>query len=168
MVSPVAITVTGLTRRFGRDAATVTALQDVDLAIELGEMVALMGPSGSGKSTLLQLLGALDSPDAGSIVVADVDITTLGRGGLVAHRRRTGFVFQRFNLLPALTALDNVLAPVLPYRVEFDKVARARELLADVGLAGRTAARGDSSRVDQLADLVAGGRADRQPRLGHR
>jgi putative ABC transport system ATP-binding protein len=138
-VSPVAITVTGLTRRFGRGAATVTALHDLDLAIEHSEMVALMGPSGSGKSTLLQLLGALDRPDAGSIVIDDVDITTLGRGGLVDHRRRTGFVFQRFNLLPALTALDNVLAPVLPYRVEFDKVARARELLADVGLAGREA-----------------------------
>ncbi|HTW19356.1 MAG TPA: ABC transporter ATP-binding protein [Mycobacteriales bacterium] len=126
-----------VTRRFGSGATTITALDDVSFEIAAGSMVALMGPSGSGKSTLLQLIGALDAPDAGRITVGGVTITAAGRRDLVAYRRRTGFVFQRFHLLPALTALDNVLAPVLPYRVEFDKVARAEQLLAEVGLGGR-------------------------------
>jgi putative ABC transport system ATP-binding protein len=99
--------------------------------------VAVTGPSGSGKSTLLQLIGGLDRADAGTIQVDDREVTALRGDALAAHRRQTGFVFQRFNLLPALGARDNVLAPVIPFRAEFDRVARADELLAAVGLAGR-------------------------------
>jgi putative ABC transport system ATP-binding protein len=82
----------------------------------------------------------MDAADEGEIVVDDRTITSLSRSEQVAYRRRIGFVFQRFHLLPALTAIDNVLAPVLPYKIEFDGEARARDLLAAVGLAGREGA----------------------------
>jgi putative ABC transport system ATP-binding protein len=149
-----------VSRRFGSGAAAITALDDVSFEVEAGSMVALMGPSGSGKSTLLHLVGALDAPDGGTITVGGVDITSARRRDLVAYRRRTGFVFQRFHLIPALTALDNVLAPVLPYRVGFDKVARAERLLAEVGLEGRGAAQpselsgGEQQRVAMARALI--------------
>jgi putative ABC transport system ATP-binding protein len=113
------------------------AADDVTLAIPAGAFVALTGASGSGKSTLLHLIGAMERPDAGTIVVGETEITALRRGALAAYRRSVGFVFQRYHLLPALTALDNVIAPVLPYRTDFSKRDRAHELLAAVGLAGR-------------------------------
>jgi putative ABC transport system ATP-binding protein len=131
------IEVTDVVRRYGRGASEVVALGGVSLAASSGQMIALTGPSGSGKSTLLHLLAAFDRPDSGSIVVDGVDITGVRRPDLVAHRRRVGFVFQRFNLLPSLTVTDNILAPVLPYRVDFDKAERAAQLLADVGIEGR-------------------------------
>ncbi len=99
-----------------------------------------MGPSGSGKSTLLHLIGAMDEADGGTIVVGDYEVTQLARREQPDYRRRIGFVFQRFHLLPALTAIDNVASPLLPYRTEFDKHERARELLAAVGLGGRESA----------------------------
>jgi putative ABC transport system ATP-binding protein len=127
-----------VTRRFPLGAGeSITALDGVALRIAPRSAVALAGPSGSGKSTLLHLIGALERPDAGSIAVGGRVLGSLSRRELAAHRRGVGFVFQRFNLLPALTVLDNVMAPVLPYRVPFDKEARARELLAAVGLDGR-------------------------------
>jgi putative ABC transport system ATP-binding protein len=133
-----AIALREVSKRFRIDAdVAITALADVSLAIPSGASVALSGPSGSGKSTLLHVIGALERPDEGTVTVGGRELGTLSRGDLAAHRRRVGFVFQRFNLLPALTAVDNVLAPVLPYRVDFDKEARARELLDAVGLAGR-------------------------------
>jgi putative ABC transport system ATP-binding protein len=131
-----AIELEGVAKRFG----SITALADVDLAIPAGASVALSGPSGSGKSTLLHVAGALERPDDGTVTVAGRELGSLSRRELAAHRRRIGFVFQRFNLLPALTVLDNVLAPVLPYRTGFDKEARARELLTAVGLADRDTA----------------------------
>jgi len=123
----------GVTRRY----PGLTALDAVDLEIGDGAAVALTGPSGSGKSTVLHLLGGMDRPDEGTV---EVDGTELTSRRLDAHRRRVGFVFQRFHLLPALTVLDNVLAPVLPRRVDFDRRARAAELLDAVGLAGRPGA----------------------------
>jgi len=113
------------------------AADDVTLELAAGAFVALTGASGSGKSTLLHLIGAMERPDAGTIVVGGTEITALRRGALAGYRRSVGFVFQRYHLLPALTALDNVIAPVLPYRTDFSKRDRARELLAAVGLAGR-------------------------------
>jgi putative ABC transport system ATP-binding protein len=134
------IVLAGVTRRFRLGAGeALTALDGVTLRIASRSVVALSGPSGSGKSTLLHLIGALERPDEGTVTVGDRTLGTLSRRELAAHRRGVGFVFQRFNLLPALTVLDNVMAPVLPYRVPFDKEARARELLAAVGLAGREA-----------------------------
>ncbi|MFS8523103.1 MAG: ATP-binding cassette domain-containing protein, partial [Micromonosporaceae bacterium] len=86
---------------------------------------------------LLHLVGAMAPADSGTIIVGRDEVTTLSRRQLATYRRGIGFVFQRFHLLPALTVLDNIIAPVLPRKVDFDKTARARELLAAVGLADR-------------------------------
>jgi putative ABC transport system ATP-binding protein len=115
----------------------VRALDSVTLEIAAGEALAVAGRSGSGKSTLLHVIGAMDKPDTGTITVADQELTTLGEGERTAFRGRIGFVFQRFHLLPALSALDNVAAPLLPLKVDFNRHERARDLLAAVGLAGR-------------------------------
>ena len=115
----------------------VAAADDLSLSIAAGSFVAVTGASGSGKSTLLHLIGAIERPDRGSITSDGTELTRLRGGTLAAYRRTVGFVFQRYNLLPALTALDNVIAPVLPYRTRWNKRDRARELLDAVGLAGR-------------------------------
>ena len=94
----------------------------------------------------------MDRADAGRIVVGADDVSALDRGAQAAFRRRIGFVFQRFHLLPALTVLDNVAAPLLPYRTGFDKIERARELLTAVGLAGRD---------DALPSQLSGGQQQR-------
>ncbi|MYS18695.1 putative ABC transport system ATP-binding protein [Streptomyces sp. DvalAA-14] len=135
----------GVTRRY----PGLTALDEVDLEIEDGTAVALTGPSGAGKSTVLHLVGGMDQPDSGTI---EIDGEKLTARQLDAHRRRIGFVFQRFHLLPALTVLDNVLAPVLPRRVGFDRRARATELLDAVGLTGR---------ADALPSELSGGQQQR-------
>ncbi|MEU4379626.1 ABC transporter ATP-binding protein [Micromonospora echinofusca] len=131
------VRVAGLVRRFGAGPQQVTAVDDVSLEIPAGTVVALTGPSGSGKSTLLHMIGAIEQVDAGTITVDEREITALGRAALTRYRQRVGFVFQRYHLLPALTVLDNVTAPVLPRRGRADHAARARELLDAVGLAGR-------------------------------
>jgi putative ABC transport system ATP-binding protein len=127
----------GVTRRYRTSGGAIVALDDVTLDIDPGSVVALVGPSGSGKSTLLHLVGAMDRPDAGRISVGHDDVTSLSGPSQARFRRRVGFVFQRFHLLSALTVLDNVVAPVLPVRTDFDKFERARTLLASVGLADR-------------------------------
>jgi putative ABC transport system ATP-binding protein len=133
-----AIELRGISKRYGigKDQQAVAA-DDVSLSIAPGTFVALTGASGSGKSTLLHLIGALERPDSGTIIAAGADVTALRGAVLAGYRRSVGFVFQRYNLLPALTALDNVIAPVLPYRTPFNKRERGRQLLAAVGLAGR-------------------------------
>jgi putative ABC transport system ATP-binding protein len=132
------VRVEDLSKRYTLDDGTEVAASDaVSLTIEPGALVAVTGPSGSGKSTLLHLVGGVDRADGGTIWVDQREVTALGGDALAEHRRHVGFVFQRFNLLGALTARDNVLAPVVPFRTPFDKVARADELLAAVGLAGR-------------------------------
>ncbi|MET8462912.1 ABC transporter ATP-binding protein [Micromonospora zamorensis] len=132
-----AISVDHLVRGFGSGADRLTAVDDVSLTIAAGSVVALTGPSGSGKSTLLHLIGAIEQPDVGSVVVDGVVVNNLRRAALARYRQRVGFVFQRYHLLPALTVLDNVIAPVLPQRGRADHAARARELLDAVGLTGR-------------------------------
>jgi putative ABC transport system ATP-binding protein len=134
----VRIALRGVTKKYGlgRDKI-VAAADDVNLEIEPGAFVALSGASGSGKSTLLHLIGAIDRPDSGTILSDATDVTALHGAALARYRRSVGFVFQRYNLLPALTALDNVIAPLLPYRTDFDKRQRGRDLLDAVGLAGR-------------------------------
>ncbi len=119
------------------DGAAVRALDDVSLDVPMGQVVAVIGRSGSGKSTLLHVAGAMDVVDSGTVNVNGRDIGKLGSAERAVYRRSIGFVFQRFHLLPALTALDNVAAPVLPFKTAFDKRTRARELLAAVGLEGR-------------------------------
>ncbi|MGW2047346.1 ABC transporter ATP-binding protein [Streptomyces sp. NPDC001858] len=141
----VGVRLTGVTRRY----PGLVALDAVDLNIDDGEAVAVTGPSGSGKSTVLHLIGGMDRPDEGTV---EVDGEELIPRRLDAHRRRIGFVFQRFHLLPALTVLDNVLAPVLPRRVDFDRRARGMELLEAVGLA---------ARADALPSELSGGQQQR-------
>ena len=117
----------------------VEALRGVDLEISPGEFVAIMGPSGSGKSTLMHLLGALDQPDGGSVVLDGQDIAHQGRNGLAELRgRKVGFVFQMFNLIPTLSALDNVEYPMVFQGVlRRERRTRAKRLLGLVGLEGR-------------------------------
>jgi putative ABC transport system ATP-binding protein len=130
----------GLSKSFGSGDGTVVAVDRVSLDIDAGTVVALTGPSGSGKSTMLHLIGAIERADQGTVEVDGQDLTTLSRRRLAEYRRTLGFVFQRYHLLPALTAIDNVVVPVLPYRVDFDKTERAAALLATVGLQGRESA----------------------------
>jgi putative ABC transport system ATP-binding protein len=157
----VSVECTEMMKRFKSGSGSLTAINAVTLRVEPGSMVAVTGASGSGKSTLLHLIGAIEQPDSGSITVGGTDLTRLRRAGLTAYRRTVGFVFQRYHLLPTLTALDNVIAPVMPYRVQFDKAARARELLAAVNLAGREMALpaglsgGEQQRVALARALMA-------------
>jgi putative ABC transport system ATP-binding protein len=110
-------------------------LAEVSLTILPGQIVAVTGPSGAGKSSLLQLIGGLDIPDSGRILIDGVDIAELSGRHSAHFRGSVGFVFQRYHLLSNLSALDNVITPVLPLRVDFDKQKRGQELLAAVGLA---------------------------------
>jgi putative ABC transport system ATP-binding protein len=128
-----------VSRRFSLGGAHVHAVREVDLTLTAGQSVAVVGPSGSGKTTLLQLLGALDRPSAGELLLEGRDIGRLGDGALSELRREVlGFVFQQFNLIPTLTAAQNVeiaLAPTTGSREE--RRRRVVELLASVGLAER-------------------------------
>ena len=131
-----ALEAAGLTKVFGLEGVEVRALDRVDLRIEAGEMVAIMGPSGSGKSTLLHILGALDTPTEGTVAMAGERYDGLDDDALTRLRRdRIGFVFQFFNLLPSLTAEENVLLPALIARR--NEPQRARALLERVGLGDR-------------------------------
>jgi putative ABC transport system ATP-binding protein len=133
-----ALELRGVSKRYGTgQGGQVTAADDVTVTIETGAFVAVTGASGSGKSTLLHMIGAIERPDSGTIISNGTDVTALRGAAQADYRRTVGFVFQRYNLLPALTALDNIIAPVLPYRTRWDKRDRARQLLAAVGLAGR-------------------------------
>jgi putative ABC transport system ATP-binding protein len=133
-----AIELRAVSKRYGTGGTEpVTAADDVTVQIEPGGYIALTGASGSGKSTLLHLIGALERPDSGTITSDGTEVTALRGAALAAYRRTVGFVFQRYNLLPALTVLDNVIAPVLPYRTSWDKLERGRRLLEAVGLGGR-------------------------------
>lgn len=128
-----------LCRQYSVAQEPVAALRDVDLTVAAGEFVALVGPSGSGKSTLLNLLGGLDRPTAGKIVVGGLNLGQATEAQLVAYRKtRVGFVFQGFNLLNTRTALENVETPLMLARVTpRERKARAMELLESVGLAAR-------------------------------
>jgi putative ABC transport system ATP-binding protein len=118
----------------------VPALRDVSFRVEAGELVALTGASGSGKSTLLNLIGALDKPDEGTIAVGGRRLDSLDSPS--GYRADTvGFVFQAHNLLPTLTASENVQMPMFGRRPRAEREARAGELLREVGLAGRSKAR---------------------------
>ena len=118
-------------------ATPVPALRGVSLSLEPGEFVAVAGPSGSGKSTLLNLVGCLDHPTSGRVLVGDVDVATLDDDALSDLRSRTiGFIFQTFNLVPVLSALENVEFPLLFRGGEADARSRAQKALAAVGLGG--------------------------------
>ncbi len=128
-----------LTKVYRLGKITVNALNGLNLAIERGEFMSIMGVSGSGKSTLLNMLGCLDRPDSGAVLIDSVDVTQVPRRALPRIRReKIGFVFQHFNLIPALTALENVMLPLRYAGVRGgERARRAREALDLVGLADR-------------------------------
>ena len=118
-------------------SSEVIALREINLEVSEGEKIAIMGPSGSGKSTLLHLIGALDKPTRGSVMVNGISIEKLPERKLAKFRRENiGFVFQFFYLVPTLTALENVMLPLLPVKPR-DLEEKAKMLLEEVGLAHR-------------------------------
>jgi len=137
-VTGAAIVLEGVRKSF--EGGRVPALRHVTFDVAPGELVALTGSSGSGKSTILNLVGALDTPDEGTIVVAGMDLRRLEHPA--AYRAETvGFVFQHHNLLPTLTAAENVQMPMFGRLGRGDRAARAGRLLEEVGLAERVDAR---------------------------
>ncbi len=128
-----------LARDYSMGGGAVHALRGVSFDVNEGEWVAIVGPSGCGKSTLLNLLGAVDTPDAGALTIAGERIDRLGDTAATAFRlRRIGFVFQRFYLMPALSAAENIELPMAEAKLARDaRRARVRELLGYVGLADR-------------------------------
>lgn len=119
--------------------SVVHALRGVDVTVHEKDFIVILGPSGSGKSTLLHLLGALDHPSKGRVLFEGKDISLLDDWHLAMIRRnKMGFIFQAFNLIPTLTALENVLIPTIPMNIDKDAAEeRARELLSIVGLENR-------------------------------
>lgn len=148
------IEIRGIIRDFQLGQETVHVLKGIDLDIETGEYVAIMGPSGSGKSTLMNLLGCLDTPTGGSYVLNGKDVSQMTDDELAEIRNKEiGFVFQTFNLLPRTTALDNVALPmVYAGASKKERTARAEEVLKDVGLA---------DRMDHRPNQLSGGQRQR-------
>ena len=146
------IEATELSKRYGCGAGQVTALDRVSLRIRQGEFLSVMGPSGSGKSTLLHLLSALDQPTSGCVRYDGADLGQLDDRALSAlRRRRVGFIFQQFNLLPVLTARENILLPLLLDRRRPDS-NRLEELAGPLGIA---------DRLEHLPHELSGGQQQR-------
>jgi putative ABC transport system ATP-binding protein len=151
------IEVQDLTKVYGRGPAAVAALNAVNLTIEEGEFVAVMGPSGSGKSTLMNILGCLDRPTDGRYWLGGEDVSRLNRAQLAAIRnRQIGFVFQSYNLLPRSSALKNVMLPLV-YRRSGARSPSERDALAQQAL--ETVGLGD--RVDHRPSELSGGEQQR-------
>ena len=154
----------GVSRVYNDGAVPVHALRGVDFELAAGEWVSLAGPSGSGKSTLLHMIGGLDRPSEGSVVVDDVEVTALTEAELADLRlRRIGFVFQAYNLIPVLSALENVeFIMQLQGVAAAERRARAGEALESLGLAELTARRpgemsgGQQQRVAIARAIAAG------------
>jgi putative ABC transport system ATP-binding protein len=151
-VAPVAVA--NVTREYQLDGVSVPALRGVTLTVERGDYLAIVGPSGSGKSTLMHLLGGLDRPTSGQLLLGGRDVSSLSAADLAQLRNEViGFVFQSFHLLPRTTALDNVGLPLIYRGVRrAERRRRARQMLALVGLA---------HRVDHRPNQLSGGEQQR-------
>jgi putative ABC transport system ATP-binding protein len=144
--------VENLTKTYGKDDTTVTALGGVSFSVEKGEFVAIVGASGSGKSTLMHLLGGVDRPDTGHVIVDGNEIYKLGESELAIFRRRNiGIVYQFYNLIPTLTAEENIM---LPYLLDNRKPGKSKlqEILDTIGL---------SDRAKHLPSELSGGQQQR-------
>ncbi|MDZ4678424.1 MAG: ABC transporter ATP-binding protein [Oligoflexia bacterium] len=143
-----------LKKVYQRGQQQVEALKGVSFTVNRGQFTAIMGPSGSGKSTLLHMMGGLDRPTSGSVILDGQAIETYGDNELSAfRRRRLGFIFQFFNLLPTLTALENVALPLLLDKQPMKKIApKAQDLLTLIGL---------KDRMDHKPDQLSGGEMQR-------
>jgi len=148
------VTASGLNKFYTVAANRLHVLRDLELSVERGEMVAIMGASGVGKSTLLHVLGGLDRPDSGEVKVGDVDVARVSDAELVAFRNRhVGFVFQFHHLLPEFTAIENAEMPLRIARVrEADARPKAHALLDRVGL---------GERLDHRPGMLSGGEQQR-------
>ncbi len=144
------ITLNNITKSFG----SLQVLKGIDLQIEKGEVVSIVGPSGAGKTTLLQIMGTLDKPDTGSVRIDDTDVTRLSEKEMARFRNQhLGFVFQFHQLLPEFTALENVMIPALiANRSQKETRTRAQELLQFLGLA---------ERADHKPNELSGGEKQR-------
>jgi len=154
-MSQAMVEVRGVFKSFPAADHPVRILDGVDLTVAPGERVAIVGPSGSGKSTLLNLLGTLDTPDQGTVVIDGMDLSRMAGDALATFRNANiGFVFQSHHLLPHLTVLENVLVPVLAResRIGPEVLARAGALLERVGL---------TPRQGQLPGRLSGGERQR-------
>jgi len=129
----------GLSKTYTNTAVPVHAIRDVNLEFKEGEFTAIVGPSGSGKTTFLNVIGGLDKPTEGKVVIDDIDIATMKESQLFDFRlRHIGFVFQAYNLIPVLTAVENVsFIMLLQKRPKKEMEQRAKEMLAQVGLSDK-------------------------------
>jgi putative ABC transport system ATP-binding protein len=157
MTPEAVIEIRGLTKVYDTGKVKVNALRGIDLQVNRGEFVAIMGPSGSGKSTLMNILGCLDHPTGGTYILDGEDVSGLDKDRLASVRnRRIGFIFQSYNLLPRLTAVKNVVLPLLyngqKEMPDAECQQRAADALASVGL-------GD--RVDHRPSEMSGGQQQR-------
>ena len=152
------ISITNITKSFG----SLQVLKGIDLTIDKGEVVSIVGPSGAGKTTLLQIIGTLDRPDTGTVHVDSVDVTSLSQKALSDFRNRhLGFVFQFHQLLPEFTAIENIMIPAfIAGRSRKEAKARAEELLRFMGLTDRASHKpaelsgGEKQRVAVARALV--------------
>jgi putative ABC transport system ATP-binding protein len=143
-----------ITKTYQMGTQEVHALRGVDLRVEKGEFVAIMGPSGSGKSTLMNVIGCLDAPSSGTYILDDVDVSQMSDNQQARVRnQRIGFVFQQFNLLPRTTALKQVALPLMYGGLgRGERLKRAKEALTAVGL---------NERMDHKPDELSGGQQQR-------
>lgn len=142
-----------MTRKFQGDGIDTYALKPINLKFKTGNFVSVIGPSGSGKSTLLSLLGTLDVPTSGTLSYDGHELSQLNAKELANFRfEKVGFIFQQFHLIPTLTAVENVMAPLFGRKVDYDKKERALSLLARVGL---------REKAESLPSQLSGGQQQR-------
>jgi putative ABC transport system ATP-binding protein len=148
------VTIRGLTKIFQRDSQPITVFDGLNLEFAEGSFTALMGPSGSGKSTLLNLVAGLDRPTSGTVIVGGAEVSAMGPGALAAWRsRHVGFVFQSYNLLPVLTAYQNVELPLLLTRLS--KAERHEHVMTALGVVALT------DRAEHFPRQLSGGQEQR-------
>jgi putative ABC transport system ATP-binding protein len=148
------VAVNGVSKSYRRDSIKIPVLENINLSVPEGEFMALMGPSGSGKSTLLNLIAGIDRPDAGSITVANDEVTKLSESKLADWRsRHIGFIFQFYNLIPVLTAYENVELPLL--LTKLSKKERDEHVKTALGVVGL------SDRMKHYPKQLSGGQQQR-------